>query len=668
MSAGAWVQHTDLQLRLLGPLGLQRAGAPVTLPRSRKMRALLAYLALSPEPVGRSRLCDLLWQVPHDPRGELRWYLSKIRGLLDTPERARVITSAPDRVALDLSDCQVDALEVDRSARTGLESLSWAQLSALRQLFGGDLLDGLSLDASPQFDAWLSAQRHRFRGLHLALLELLVQRAPIGGDDAFQCLESWLSLAPFDPRAHAALLSALVERGRLRDADEHLARSIRAFEHEGVDWAPLREALRLARAKPATPARVILAESPPAPPVSSLPERRRASVAVMPFVDTTPASTERGRIGDWVTEDVITGLAKLRVLFVVARGTVYALRDRQIDPEEAGRILNVEYVVSGRVRQQTSRLTIALEIADTRTSRIVWSDELQCETDAAYAIVATTIDRIVATIADEIEAAECQRAVLKEPGSLDAWEAYHRGLWHMYKFNGQDNLEAQRFFRDALERDPTFARAYAGLSFTHFQNAFLDLTADRAQQIDQAFATAADSVGADDRDPSAHWALGRALWLRGEQHESLAELQRSIELSPNFALGHYTLGFVQCQSGDPVAAIAATDHSRQLSPFDPLQFGMLASRAIAHVRIGQLDEAAAWAVRAAARPNAHVHILAIAVECLVLANRLDEARALVVRARSRVPGYGVEHLLRAFRFASETEQLFRRCARQIGFD
>jgi hypothetical protein len=162
--------------------------------------------------------------------------------------------------------------------------------------------------------------------------------------------------------------------------------------------------------------------------------------------------------------------------------------------------------------------------------------------------------------------------------------------------------------------------------------------------------------------------MGRALWLRGAQSESFGELERSVELSPNFALGHYTLGFVRSQSGDARSAIDATNHSRELSPFDPLQFAMLASRALAHVRLGELDEAAAWAVRATGRPNAHAHILAIAAECLALADRRDEARTFVARVRERVSTYSVDEFLRAFRFTPETEELFRRAARQIGFD
>ena len=661
------MKDAALRIRLLGPMSVTRAGVPIPLPRSRKVRALLGFLVLSPGPVGRSRLCDLLWDVPNDPRGELRWCLSKIRSVLDDGDRRRVITADHDLVALELSDCLVDAVEVDRTVKAGLGQAADERLAEICDLFGGDLLDGLQLDGSPEFNGWFAAQRRHYRTLHIAMLEELAKRSPLGSEETLRRLEAWLQLAPFDTRAHEALLGALVHGCRPRDADEHLAATIRAFEHEGIDWLPLRESWRAARAAAAPPPRV---ETPSALVIPEdvgelkLPARRRASVAVMPFMDSVP---EGGRVGDGLTEDVITRLAKLRVLFVIARGTVYALRDRNIGPQEAGRILNVEYVVSGLVRRAENRLSVVLELAETKDGRIVWTDELHCATDEAFSVLDDAINRIVATIAEEIEATECSRAVLKPPSSLDAWEAYHRGLWHMYKFNGPDNRHAEQFFRTSLELDSTFARAYAGLSFTHFQNAFLGLTADRERQIEQAFATATQSVSTDDRDPAAHWAMGRALWLRGAQDESLAELRHSIDLSPNFALGHYTLGFVHSQSGDPQSAIDATDYSRQLSPFDPLQFAMLASRALAHVRLGEFEQAADWALKATARPHAHAHILAIATECLALADRRDEARRFVARIRTRLPSYGVEDFLSAFRFAPETERLFRRGARRVGF-
>ena len=385
----------------------------------------------------------------------------------------------------------------------------------------------------------------------------------------------------------------------------------------------------------------------------------------MPFVDRSAATDARGGAADALAHDVITRLAKLRSLFVIAQGTVFALHERRIGPEEAGRMLNVDYVVSGSVRRQGKRLTVTVELAETRTARIVWAEIFNHKLDDAFLVLDEIGNRIVASIASEIETIERNRAILQPPNSLDAWEAHHRGLWHMYRFSKPDNERARHFFEMAVRLDPTFARAYAGLSFTHFQNAFQGW-AKREPEIDRAFEAAGQSLMADDRDPAAHWAMGRALWLRGRHDQSVVELEQAIDLSPNFALGHYTLAFVHSQAGDPRAAIASSDHSRQLSPFDPLLFGMLGARAMALVRLGRFEEAADWGVKAAARPNAHAHILAIAAFSLALAGRLDEARAYLAAIHKTLPRYRVDDFLTAMRFAPEGERPFREGAKRIG--
>jgi tetratricopeptide (TPR) repeat protein len=235
----------------------------------------------------------------------------------------------------------------------------------------------------------------------------------------------------------------------------------------------------------------------------------------------------------------------------------------------------------------------------------------------------------------------------------------------MYRFNKLDNERARQFFAQAVELDPTFARAYAGLSFAHFQNAFLGWK-KAAPEIERAFDAAGKSVMVDDRDPAAHWAMGRALWLRGKQDQSIAELERAVDLSPNFATAHYTLAFVHAQSGDPSAAIAFSDHSRQLSPFDPLLFAMLASRSIALTRLGRYDEAAEWAIKAAARPNAHQHIMAIAAFALALSDRRSEANEYSKKIRDRVPDYSMADFFGAFRCSSDTADLFKRAGKKLG--
>jgi DNA-binding SARP family transcriptional activator len=529
-----------LAVRLLGPLTVSRGASTLTLPASRKVRALFGYLSLAPHAVTRSQLCELLWDVPNDPRGELRWCLSKIRRIVDQPGRRRVEAQA-DTIRLDLSDCFVDAIEIGQAVQQGIEPLATERLRALSALFVGDFLEGLEVDRSPVFNSWLIAQRRRFRGCHAAVLEHLVRSVP--GDEIFPYLEKWLQLAPFDRRIHETLLSALARRGRIREGEEHLAATARLFEAEGLDLEPIRDAWRSARAQADGPPQVRTATLAPAADAGSgrgeerVITPRRASVAVMPFVDQSAASHLPGGPADGLAYDVITRLAKLRSLFVIAQGTVFALRERQIAPEEAGRMLNVDYVVSGSLRRQGKRLTVAVELAETRTARIVWAEMFNHKVDDAFLVLDEIGNRIVASIAHEIETIERNRAILRPPNSLDAWEAHHRGLWHMYRFSRSDNERAQHFFETAVRLDPTFARAYAGLSFTHFQNAFQGW-AERAVEIDRAFATAGQSLMVDDRDPAAHWAMGRALWLRRDQDQSIVELEKAIDLSPNFALGH----------------------------------------------------------------------------------------------------------------------------------
>ena len=392
---------------------------------------------------------------------------------------------------------------------------------------------------------------------------------------------------------------------------------------------------------------------------------RRASIAVMPFVDRSTGVGARGGAADALAHDVITRLAKLRILFVIAQGTVFALDERRVGPQEAGRMLDVDYVVSGSVQRQGKRLTVTAELAETRTARVVWAETFSHKLDDTFLVLDEIGNQIVASIASEIEASERNRAVLRPPSSLDAWGAHHRGLWHMYRFNQPDNELARHFFELAVRHDPTFARAHAGLSFTHFQDAFQGW-AQRAPEIDRAFAAAGQSLIVDDRDPAAHWAMGRALWLRGRHDQSLVELAQAVDLSPNFALGHYTLAFVHSTCGDPSAAIASADHSRQLSPFDPLLFGMLGARAMALARLGRFEEAADWGVKAAARPNAHAHILAIAAFSLALAGRLDEARTYLAAIHQTLPRYRVDDLLAAMQLAPEGEQLFREGAKRVG--
>lgn len=656
-------------IQLLGAITVQRHGLVVDFPASRKVRALLAYLACAQGPVSRTRLCELLWDVPNDPRGELRWCLSRLRSVLDQEQRPRIFTVG-DAIALDLSDCALDIALVTQAMRDNLDNLSVEELRRLLARFRGEFAEGLEIDRNPEFSMWLNAQRRGCRDMHVAVLKHLAYRSDKDVSRSRECVEAWLQLAPFDLHAHQALLTNLACDGRVQEGDSHLAAAIRRFEAEGLEWLPLREFWKSTRnaylslpvftadSVEQAPAQAGIAEH------ESIPTRR-ASVCVMPFVDRS-GTGKRSTFGEGLAEDIITRLAKLRVLFVIARGSVFALGEREVPPDEAGRLLNVDYVVSGSIRWRGSALTLSVELAETRSSRVIWVDELTFNAQEGFVADAEITNCIVGHVSSEIEATERDRAVLKPPNGLDAWEAYHCGLSHMYRFSAKDNAKAAEFFTLATRRDRTFARAHAGLSFTHFQNAFLHRLADRQAEIDRAFAAAEDSLTADDRDPAAHWAMGRALWLRGLQAESLIELDQCVSLSPNFALGHYTLAFVHGQSGDPRVAIESSDWSRKLSPFDPLLFAMFSARALGHFRLGEYQDAANWAIKGAAHRNAHVHIKVIAVSCLSAAGRIDEARELIGSMHRNAPSYRLDDFLTAFRFSPEAARQFRQSAARVG--
>lgn len=658
-----------LRVRMFGPLCVLRNEASVDLPPSRKVRALLAYLALAAHPVSRSRLCELLGDVPNDPRGELRWCLSKLRAVLDEPGRNR-LTARGELISLDLGDCRVDARQVEMAMRSGLAALDRVKVEELCSLILGEFLEGLDLNRSPQLDQWVAAQRRRYRSFHAALLERMIELLPEDPHILRPHAERWAEISPFEARAQRLLLKTLLGCGMPGEAEYHFSAVVRLFEGEGVDPAEIRQAWRelrkptvAAAALPAAARQSDNADRSESPQIDRAASAGRASLAVMPFFQIGDHDGQ-SRLTHGLTHDIITRLAKLRNLFIIASGSVFTLAEQGIAPADAATRLNVDYYASGTLRHVEGMSQVSVELVETATARIVWSEEFEIVRDETFLVLDDIGDRIVASIASEIEMAERNRAILKPPNSLNAWEAYHRGLWHMYRFTKTDNERAQRFFRQASETDPTFARAHSGLSFTHWQNAFQNWQ-DRERETALAFETAGRSLMTDEHDPAAHWAMGRALWLRQRPDQAVAELERAVDLSPNFALGHYALSFVQSQSGDPSAAIASSDHSRSLSPFDPLLFGMLGARAMAHVRLRQFDEAADWAVKAAARPNAHIIILAIAAHCLVLARRIDEAKTFVALIRQTIPGYRSADFLKTFRFDTDAEMLFRKAGAHL---
>src|SRR5690606_7600162 len=193
-----------LTIQLLGDLGVARDGEPLELPPSRKTRALLAYLALNGRAFRREHLCDLLWEIPDDPRGSLRWSLSKLRRLVDDETRERIVA---DRltVRFDTTDVGVDALELADLVQHRLDTEPVEALEAAAARLCGTPLEGLELPAFHDYVAWYMGERERATANQVRRLTALGQRLAGEPERAVEHARTLVRMAPYDERAPAAL-------------------------------------------------------------------------------------------------------------------------------------------------------------------------------------------------------------------------------------------------------------------------------------------------------------------------------------------------------------------------------------------------------------------------------------------------------------------------------
>lgn len=233
------MSQSPLTLRLLGPLRLERAAETLDLPPSKKARALLGYLATTGREHRRQQLTDLFWDVADDPRGGLRWCLSKLRGLIDEPGRARVIADR-ETVRLDLDDVDVDVHRL-RAAKAELETLDPETVVTLAELFLGDLLEGLELPDFEKYQAWLTAARGDYRQLRIRVLSEAARRLVDEPERALPFARDLTVLEPSDVSRWTHLLELLERTGRRREAEQQVEVGRRALAERGVDGRELVE-------------------------------------------------------------------------------------------------------------------------------------------------------------------------------------------------------------------------------------------------------------------------------------------------------------------------------------------------------------------------------------------------------------------------------------------
>jgi TolB-like protein/Flp pilus assembly protein TadD len=380
---------------------------------------------------------------------------------------------------------------------------------------------------------------------------------------------------------------------------------------------------------------------------------RQPSIAVLPF----RAAAETGPhafVADALADEIIADLARLRWLLVIARGSSFRFRRRDVDCREVGKALDVAYCATGSIEEGRGRLTIAAELLRTSDGALLWSERFSAGTHEIDEVRREIVTAIVANLKLRIAHEEADRARLQPAAALDAWGAYHLGLDHMFRFNRGDNARAAALFERALALSPHFSRALGGLSFTRFQDAFMPYAPDPQASAAEARALAEQALLCDPLDPFAHLNLGRSLWLDGDMNASIERLGQSIALSPNYAQAVYSKAWAEMTQCDAASSDSHAELALRLSPLDPLRYAMLGVRSLNALLRGDYENAAQLGERAARSPGAHKHIAVIAALGDRLAGRNEDAARWLARAREQDGGLSAAGFLRSFPFARST--------------
>ena len=543
---------SNLEIRLLGNLSVLHSGTAKTLPPSRKARALLAYLALNDQAHTRNQLCELFWDAPGDPRASLRWALSKLRPAL-TVDGVCALQADKNTVCLLHDTVSVDLPDIRLMATTELAGAGLEALIELERRFRSGFLQDLDDTGGHAFQVWLESERQGFRQLHRRVIDALISRAELSDSDRLALAAERLATDALHDDANIEYLRLTLKVAgfsKARAVFERMRATYRA-EHYPDDklvaaWRALASSSEsgVALELDDRAAFTTTVESEPVLPV--IPEK--PSLAILNFID---ISTQDGGavLANGLAIDLNSKLAQLPSLFVISRASASRMDLKRQAPREIASRLGVRYLVTGTTQRGDNTLRATVTLIDAASESELWSEHFDRPADCLFEVQDSIVNAIVAAIEPALEHAEMQRALQKPPESMNAWELFHRGLWHSFRFTSEDIEAASRYFEQSVALDRNFSRAYAGLSFTHYSRAFLNSAKDINREIAAACETGMRSIDCDVRDAMGHWALGRGLFLSRRHDDALAAIDRSLEVNPNYAQGHYARGFIGIHSG-----------------------------------------------------------------------------------------------------------------------
>ena len=360
------------------------------------------------------------------------------------------------------------------------------------------------------------------------------------------------------------------------------------------------------------------------PPPSPDPAGKKVSIAVLPFTNMS-GDPEQEYFVDGLVEDVITGLAKMPGLFVIARNSTFTYKGKVVDVRQVAKELGVRYVLEGSVRRAANRLRITGQLIEGIDATHVWADKFEGAIEDIFDLQDRLTERIVGAIEPSLRRAEINRARNKRPDSLDAYDLFLRAMPHAYANTGAGREEALRILAEVLRLDANYAAAHAFKAWCHEQRYFRSgfNPEDKAAALEHA--SLAMRLGAEDPQALSIGAFVRAIVAK-EHEAAIAALNRSLEMNGNSALAYGFSAQVHVQHGSYDRAIEHAERAVRLSPFDPFNYNAYMAQAFSYFLTDRFVEGITFANLAIQSNPTLGPCHAMLVANLVMADRLDAAR------------------------------------------
>lgn len=368
-------------------------------------------------------------------------------------------------------------------------------------------------------------------------------------------------------------------------------------------------------------------------PALSLPDR--ASIAVLPFQNMS-GDPEQDYFTDGMVEDIITGLSRIKWLFVIARNSTFAYKGRAVDVKQVGRELGVRYVLEGSVRKAADRVRITGQLIDVATGAHVWAERYDRKADDIFALQDEITLSVVGAIEPNLRLAEVERAKRKRPDSLDAYDLVLQALPDVYSRMPEQAKRALVLLERALALDPTYALAHGCAAQCH--HAIFLRGGHRLENHEAAIRHAQTAIVHGQDDAVALSLAAFSIGMEGhDRAAAFAAFDAALAVSPSSALAYILGSVILALAGEAERAIDWGERGLRLSPLDPWRSSAHFAFSIAKFHRGQYEEAAADARKAVqSSPGFSIPYVSLAA-ALAKLGRLQEAKAAAARALELQP-------------------------------